>query len=181
MARSDRLPQDCPLELAQATSLPCWKLLDRGDISREESIALLPAPFNKEDYRRFVEGCLPYFTPLPAGVDILNRVRAKGYRTYVLSNFHKEYFDGVYKCYKDEEVCFAKFDGMTISSHVHCIKPQPEIYQHLLQDHQLLAEETLFIDDSEENVAAAQAMGIDALLCKDHAALLQEMQRLGAL
>jgi hypothetical protein len=44
---SDRLPQDCPLELAQATSLPCWKLLDRGDISREESIALLPAPFNK--------------------------------------------------------------------------------------------------------------------------------------
>jgi hypothetical protein len=86
----------------------------------------------------------------------------------VLSNFHKEYFDGmwrasiarvdtlythrcvvcrvcrvcwftpyvwvgVYKRYKDEEVCFAKFDGMTISSHVHCIKPQPEIYQHLLQ------------------------------------------------
>lgn len=44
---SDRRPQDCPLVLAQATSLPCWKLLDKGDISREESIALLPTPFNK--------------------------------------------------------------------------------------------------------------------------------------
>lgn len=36
-----------PLELARATSLPCWKLLDKGDITREQSVDLLPAPFSK--------------------------------------------------------------------------------------------------------------------------------------
>jgi FMN phosphatase YigB (HAD superfamily) len=44
---SDRQPEAVPLELAHATSLPCWKLLDKGDITREESIALLPASYNK--------------------------------------------------------------------------------------------------------------------------------------
>jgi len=40
---------------------------------------------------------------------------------------------GVFERYKDSDICFSKFDGITVSSHVKCNKPQLEIYKHLLE------------------------------------------------
>jgi len=48
-----------------------------------------------------------------------------------------------------------------------------------MTDNGIDAKETLFIDDSEENVMAARQLGIDSVLCKDHAVLLRELQDLG--
>ena len=40
------------------------------------------------------------------------------------------------------------------------IKPDPAIYQKLLQELGLIPEECLFIDDLEENIQGAQSVGI---------------------
>lgn len=46
-------------------------------------------------------------------------------------------------------------------------KPDPAIFQHILQQHGLLAAETLFIDDNLKHVNAAQTVGIQAIHLKE--------------
>ena len=47
------------------------------------------------------------------------------------------------------------FDGGIASCEVHINKPDPRIYQALLDKYQLKASECVFIDDRRENVQAA--------------------------
>ena len=43
------------------------------------------------------------------------------------------------------------------------MKPSPEIYQQVLDESGLKAEETLFLDDNSDNVAGAQQLGIQTV------------------
>ena len=56
------------------------------------------------------------------------------------------------------------FDGMVISGAIGIVKPDPAIYRHILDKFDLRAEECVFIDDSEKNIAGAEAMGIKGYL-----------------
>ena len=47
---------------------------------------------------------------------------------------------------------------------IHLRKPYPAIYEFVLQDAGILAAETLFIDDSSNNIAAAAKLGIQTHL-----------------
>jgi putative hydrolase of the HAD superfamily len=53
--------------------------------------------------------------------------------------------------------CFEKF---YLSHEIKLRKPNKEIYEFALKENNLIAEETLFIDDLEENTTAASALGI---------------------
>ena len=53
-------------------------------------------------------------------------------------------------------------------------KPDLRIYKILLHISELPAEEVIFVDDMEENVEAAKAVGLDAILFISHAQLLEE-------
>ena len=53
--------------------------------------------------------------------------------------------------------CFEKF---YLSHEIKLRKPNKEIYEFSLKENNLIAEETLFIDDLEENTAAASTLGI---------------------
>ena len=46
---------------------------------------------------------------------------------------------------------------------MHLEKPEPEIYQAVLDQAGIRAEETLFIDDNEPNLAAAAELGFRTL------------------
>ena len=39
-------------------------------------------------------------------------------------------------------------------------KPDAEIYTHVLQQHNLIAKETLFVDDKKENTDSASTLGM---------------------
>ena len=47
---------------------------------------------------------------------------------------------------------------------VHLAKPDPAIYQTLLDRYGLKAEECVFLDDTVRNVEAAQALGIAGIV-----------------
>ena len=70
---------------------------------------------------------------------------------------------------------FQYFDGEVYSYEVQAIKPQPQIYQVLLNNYQLRAHESLFIDDLEINVRAAKDLGIDGIVCKNPSQVRQEL------
>ncbi|CAM3471758.1 HAD family hydrolase [Flavobacterium chungbukense] len=84
------------------------------------------------------------------------------YRLFLLSNtdsihintFEEKsgvsFYEDFYKCF--EKVYFSFDIGMR--------KPDPKIYQFVLNQNNLVAENTLFIDDKKENTDSAAALGI---------------------
>ena len=56
----------------------------------------------------------------------------------------------------------ALFDGIVVSGRVRKVKPDRDIFDHLLETFDLRAEDVLFIDDHEPNVVAARSYGMAA-------------------
>ncbi|MDQ8012072.1 MAG: HAD family phosphatase [Flavobacterium nitrogenifigens] len=87
---------------------------------------------------------------------------SKKYRLFLLSNtdsIHINTFEtksGV-SFYKDFYACFEK---VYFSFDIGMRKPDPKIYQFVLEQNNLVAEKTLFVDDKTENTDSAATLGI---------------------
>ncbi len=92
-------------------------------------------------------------------VEILYKLKAKGYPLFGLSNWSAETFPLV----RNEYSFFDELDDIVYSGEVKLIKPEPEIYHLLLSKIKYSASECLFIDDSQVNVDAAKALGFEAV------------------
>lgn len=62
---------------------------------------------------------------------------------------------------------FNDLDGIVVSGVEKVIKPDPRIYQILLERYGIQAEESLFIDDNYVNVKAAQQLGFQTIHLED--------------
>lgn len=139
-----------------------WLDLDRGILTYDEAIELFSKRLPKygkaikEFFQNNIEQCLE---PIKENIKILESHRDNGYNLYILSNFHKEAFENLYKKWD----FFKKFHGRVISYECNLLKPEEEIYLHILEKYKLNPEETLFIDDHEPNVIAANKLGIKVI------------------
>ncbi len=102
----------------------------------------------------------------PIRLDFLRSLKEK-YRMFLLSNTNGIHIEKVNKILKD--VCgqedFSCFFEKTYYSHImKKRKPDFEIFEQVLNENNLLAEETLFIDDSAVNLNGAEHLGIQTLL-----------------
>lgn len=87
---------------------------------------------------------------------------SKKYRLFLLSNtndlhitwIQEHWGDALYAEFKN---CFEQF---YLSHEIHLRKPNTAIYEFVLQQNDLIAEETFFIDDTAENTIAAEKLGI---------------------
>lgn len=59
------------------------------------------------------------------------------------------------------------FDKLYLSYQMKCTKPDPKIYHMMIADAAISPAESLFIDDSEQNIAAAQACGFQVYLAQN--------------
>jgi putative hydrolase of the HAD superfamily len=87
---------------------------------------------------------------------------SKKYRLFLLSNTNELHISWIqqnwgFNRYMEFKNCFEKF---YLSHEIKLRKPNKEIYEFALKENNLIAEETLFIDDLEENTAAASTLGI---------------------
>lgn len=94
---------------------------------------------------------------------------------YGISNFSRELFDRTVPAYP----FLAHFAGLVLSGDVGINKPDPRIYRILCDRHGLEAGACLFIDDSESNVMAARAVGMDAVRFTDAASLSAALRERG--
>ena len=140
---------------------PLWLDIDRGLYSIKEGAEKMCADFPAlaGDIRRvlddsWVDGVLNF---LPASLEFFYEVKNRGYKTYILSNFGADSFAHIRR---RDIFFFNEPDGIVVSAYEKCIKPDPEIYRRLLNRYALVPEETIFIDDSAENINAAKALGI---------------------
>lgn len=84
------------------------------------------------------------------------------YMVYLLSNTNAIHWDYICKNAFDYHRFRVNdyFEDTFLSFKMHLAKPDKSIYERMLQEANLLPEETLFIDDSEANCKAAEELGI---------------------
>jgi len=63
------------------------------------------------------------------------------------------------------------FDKVYASHLIGISKPNPDFYRYILEKEGVNPKETIFVDDREENIIAAQNMGIKSILFKESAVL----------
>lgn len=114
---------------------------------------------------------------IPGTVDVLADLRAAGVRLVALSNWSAETFPTA----RDRFEFLAWFEGIVISGEVGVTKPDPRIFEHLIERFEIEPAAALFIDDSSPNVDAARAFGFRAIQFTDATALRRELVRLGLL
>jgi|SRR5664280_486700 len=89
---------------------------------------------------------------------LLDPLKSK-FRLFGLTNWSAEAFPVIYPKYE----FFKVFEGIVVSGEVKVIKPGKEIYQLLLNKYGLLANESLFIDDSLKNIETANELGFNTI------------------
>jgi putative hydrolase of the HAD superfamily len=95
----------------------------------------------------------------PAMIAWQQQVKAAGLRTAILSNMG----DSVLTNMEREFTWLANFDVLVWSFQLGIAKPDPAIYQFVLEKLGTRPEETLFLDDRRINIDAAKALGFRAI------------------
>jgi 2-haloacid dehalogenase len=67
------------------------------------------------------------------------------------------------------------FEGIVVSGDERLIKPDPAIFQRLLQRYAIDPARALYIDDAPRNVEAAEKLGMHAFWFRDAAALREHL------
>jgi len=131
-----------------------WCALDRGTFTPEEGFELmkkkLPEHLHPAAYYCIVQWWTKSLYPMEGMETVVRQLYEAGKKIYLLSNATSAlhtYFDRIpgsqYFCAK----VVSADEGLT--------KPQPEIYQRLLERFDLKPEECCFIDDNPANIEAA--------------------------
>lgn len=97
-----------------------------------------------------------------ASLDCLATLKDK-YNVYLLSNTNSIHFTAFHKIFRDEtgkENLDDYFIKAYYSHKIHRRKPYPLTYQFVLDDAGIKADETLFIDDSINNIEGAKDAGL---------------------
>ncbi len=145
-----------------------WADMDRGIYRDKESYVSAfktKYPEIQDDIDKFLGG--PWIEnvifPLKDNLKMIDLVKEKGLKYYILSNYPKDAFEYTY------DMCpfIQNAYGMVISYDVLMIKPDKNIYLKLLDKYGLKANECLFIDDLDINVEGAKSVGINAFVFKD--------------
>ncbi len=96
--------------------------------------------------------------PIQETVDILSQIKSQGkYRLLALTNWSAETFPIALDRYD----FLSWFEGILVSGIEHLKKPDPKIYQLLIDRYNCNPAHCIFIDDNQRNVHAAIAEGID--------------------
>ncbi|KZM48395.1 HAD family phosphatase [Labrenzia sp. OB1] len=115
---------------------------------------------------------------IPGTSSILAQLRERGVPLYAITNFSTEKFGEARTRFPFLKTSFL---DVVVSGEEKLIKPDPRIYEVLLQRNGLDAQGCFFIDDSRSNVDAARDAGMQAYHFRSAAELRSELTRLGLL
>lgn len=164
--------------LIKATAMtPYWDEFERGKITNEEVIAgfiSCDPEIESEIHAAFdsVAGIMGKYDYTEGWIESL---KSAGYRLFCITNFTPA---GYEQCYDDISF-IEKFDGCIFSFREGYIKPEAEIYNCLLERYNLTANECVFIDDTEENVLAAQKIGFSGIVFKSYEDAVAQLDQMG--
>ena len=95
--------------------------------------------------------------------EYIKTLKEKGYRIYLLTNITEDSYNYINNIIDIN----SNFDGGIYSYQEKLIKPNLEIYELIISRFNLNRNETIFFDDKEKNVIAAQDAGIKSIVFKN--------------
>jgi putative hydrolase of the HAD superfamily len=154
-----------------------WLPLNRGELTGvqakqayQDRLGFTSAETEQLFY--YINDSLDLFTDTVA---LMERLQNAGFRIFALSdNVHE-----IVHYLKQRYDFWRFFEGAVVSAEIGLLKPSKAIFSHLLETHDLRAEDCVFLDDVLANVAGAQAVGMYALQFSDAARAEQELKALG--
>lgn len=136
-----------------------------GEMTVSEHIEELKSEEEYEDLKYVLskENLSKSYPIMQENFDYIMSLRDKGYKLYILSNITEDSYH-----YINDLIDFsASFDGGVYSYQEHMVKPNPDIYNLVIDRYGLKKEETVFFDDREKNVIAANELGIKSYVFKN--------------
>jgi putative hydrolase of the HAD superfamily len=147
---------------------PLFQQLEKGLISEQEFYDGFRKSSGKtisdDDIRNCWNALLLQFRP--ATLQALKELRIN-YRVFLLSNtniIHRKAFNKIFHSQFKEGTLDEFFDRAYFSYEIGLRKPDAEAYEFVLQENNLSASRTLFIDDSLPNIEAAEKAGMKGVL-----------------
>jgi 2-haloacid dehalogenase len=108
-------------------------------------------------------------------VEILNKLhQSPNYSTFALTNWSGETFPIAFEKFP----FLSWFEGIVVSGDEKLKKPDPAIYQLLLERYKLKVTDCVFIDDRADNVEAAVGLGFEGIHFSNHKQLQNELLKL---
>lgn len=116
------------------------------------ALGVLDSPATPAEFRRSWQNI---FTPNEPMWAVVRRLSADGHRLVLFSNTNAIHCPWLFSEFPE----FSYFHDAVLSFEVGAVKPQPPIYRHALEAHDLKPGETLYIDDLPQNIATGREFG----------------------
>ncbi|MCG7588684.1 HAD family phosphatase [Photobacterium sp. OFAV2-7] len=140
---------------------PDWLSLDRGTMLMAEVIPKFAARTGITVSRMedFFEHIINSLVKITETEELLYRLLDHHYSVYYLTNMSSAFFETL----NERNDFISLFKGGIVSGKELMMKPDPDIYELLIERYDLVPSETLYIDDHEQNINAAQAFGFQTV------------------
>ncbi|TPG57341.1 glucose-1-phosphatase [Ewingella americana] len=139
---------------------------ERGEISDEDFAVELSHEMGIAlSFEQFSLGWQAVFVGLrPEVIAVFKTLREQGHCVVVLSNTNRLHLNYWPEHFPEIE---ANTDALYLSQDLGMRKPEPGIFEYVLNKEGITASQAVFFDDVIENVEAARSMGIEAVLVED--------------
>lgn len=104
-------------------------------------------------------------------IEYIRRELKPQYKIGLLSNIGQDFIQKLF----DEHDLHDLFDTVVLSSNVGYIKPDPEIYQIMLEQLDVPADTAIMIDDREPNCQGAEAVGMKSIFYQSYDQMVKEL------
>jgi 2-haloacid dehalogenase len=159
---------------------PAWNARHDAGLPFAEGERELVARFPEDEaavraYRQHFDHALT--GPVPGTGAVLAELQQAGVRLAALTNWSAETFPVA----RERFGILRRFAGVLVSGEEGLAKPDPAIFRLALDRFGFEAGRCTFVDDSPANVAAAHAVGLDAVLFRDAVQLRDDLVERGLL
>lgn len=152
-----------------------WNEMDRGLWNEEEVLSrfISKAPSYEREIREAFQRVGECTQRKDYAIPWIQELKNQGYQVLFLSNYSEHV-----KKRSAQALDFLPYlEGGVFSCDVHQIKPEPEIYETLLQRYQLNGADCVFLDDNPANIKMASKLGFHTVLFENYEQAYNELNK----
>jgi len=153
-----------------------WRAFNRGSLTESELLNNVRARTDRDlpELSGLLDAVRESLLPKDETVVLLKELHARGIPLYCLSDMPTPVFSYVRRRYDFWDA----FRGIIVSGDVKMMKPEREVFEHLLSRFALHADETVFVDDHPANIDGAKIVGLHTVLFTDAAQCQRELHQI---